>query len=140
MSDQMRRRAGTCGSARTLGLSRSLDVALDLRDEGGLALEGLLLAQAPPELERQPLAVEVAVEVEQERLDPPLVAAVVRVGADRDRGSMPVGGARVDPVGGNEQARLGAEVRGREAERAAARVAGDDRPRELRRPSEQRGS
>ena len=49
----------------------------------------LLVAQPLPELDDEPLAVEVAVEVEQERLDPPLRAAVVRVRADRDCGAVP---------------------------------------------------
>ena len=58
--------------------ARLLDVARDLSDEPILARERLLVAQAAPELEDQPPAVEVAVEVEQVRLDAPLLAAVVR--------------------------------------------------------------
>ena len=48
-------------------------------------LERPLVAQPPPELDDEALPVQVAVEVEQERLDPPLVAAVMRVRTDRDR-------------------------------------------------------
>src|SRR6185503_2943396 len=116
-----------------------LDVPRDLRDQLLLALERPLVAQALPQLEREPLAVEVAGEVEQERLDPPFAAAVVRVGADRDRRVVAVGGAGVDAVAGDEQARLRAQVRGRKPERAAARVARDDRARDLGRPAEHRG-
>ena len=53
---------------------------------------------AVPELDDEPLAVEVAVEVEQERLDPSLRAAVVRVRADRDCGAVPERLPGVDPV------------------------------------------
>src|SRR5918996_6452735 len=47
-------------------------------------------------------------------------------------------GPRVDPVGGNEQLRRDGEVRRREAKRAAARVARDDRAVDLGRAAEQR--
>ena len=47
--------------------------------------------------------VEVALEVEQERLDPALAAAVVRVDADRGGHAVPERLAGVDPVGGHEQ-------------------------------------
>ena len=60
----------------------------DRVDELRLRLEARLVAQALPELDDEPLPVEVAVEVEQERLDPPLGAAVVRIRADRDRGAV----------------------------------------------------
>ena len=127
----------TCGATRDAVRRASPRRRGDLRDQLGLALEGPLVAQALPELERQPLAVQVAGEVEQERLDPALAAAVVRVGADRDRGAVTVRGARVDAVARDEQARLRPQVRGREAERAAARVACDDRSDHLGRPPEQ---
>ena len=50
-----------------------------------------------PELDHEPVAVEVAVPVEQVRLDPPFGAAVVRVDADRDRRAPLADRARVDP-------------------------------------------
>ena len=59
-------------------LSRRLDVAGDLVDQLLLAREHLLVAEPLPQLDDEPAAVEVAVEVEQVRLDPPLLAAVVR--------------------------------------------------------------
>ena len=80
------------------GGARRLDVAADLLDQRLLALEDLLVAQALPELDDEPLAVEVAVEVEQERLDAPLGAAVVRIRPDRDRRAMVERRARVDAV------------------------------------------
>jgi hypothetical protein len=45
----------------------------DLLDQLPLARERRLVAQPLPELDHEPLAVEIALEVEQERLDPPLV-------------------------------------------------------------------
>src|SRR5437868_5126135 len=69
--------------------ARRGDVAGDLVDQVLLAREGSLVAQALPQLDDEPAPVQVALEVEQERLDPPFVAAVVRVRPDRD------GGARV---------------------------------------------
>src|SRR4051794_26323473 len=75
--------AGPCGSARRPRLAGCVDVLRNLGDEGGLALERALLAQALPQLEDQPVPVEVAVEVEQKRLDPALAPAVVRIRADR---------------------------------------------------------
>src|SRR5262249_34112055 len=62
--------------------ARRLHVAPDLLDELGLACEGPLLPEPVPELDGQALPVEVALEVEQEGLDPALGAAVVRVDAD----------------------------------------------------------
>ena len=51
-------------------------------------LEDRLVPQPLPELDDQPLAVEIAGVVEQIRLDPPLGAAVVGIRADRDRGEV----------------------------------------------------
>src|SRR5207253_8407113 len=119
-----------------LGAARGLHVARDLGDQLLLARERALVAQPRPELERQLLAVEVALEVEEERLDPPLLAAVVRVGADRDRGTMTVGRAGVDAVAGDDDVGRRPQVRGREAERPAARVARDDEASDLGRPAE----
>ena len=62
------------------------DVLRDLVDELLLAREGALVAEAVPELDPERTAVEVALEIEEERLDPALDAAVVRVDADRERG------------------------------------------------------
>ena len=69
------------------------DISGDLLDELGFAREDGLVAEALPEFDDQPLAVEIALEVEQERLDPALGAAVVRVDADRDRGAVVAGAA-----------------------------------------------
>src|SRR5215210_2377710 len=123
--------------ARSDGLPRRLDVPSDLVDQLLLAREDLLVAQPPPQLDDEAPAVEVALEVEQVRLDPPLVTAVVRVEPDRDRGAMTERLARVDAVGRHEQRRLDRQVRSRVAEGAAALVAADDDPVELRRPPEQ---
>src|SRR6188474_1905924 len=69
---------------RPPSLLRGFDVAGDLLDECGLRLEDGLVPQSLPQLDDEPLSVEVAVEVEEEGLDPALRAAVVRVRADRD--------------------------------------------------------
>src|SRR5205814_54435 len=83
-------------------------------------------------------AVEVALEVEEVRLDPALGAAVVRVDADRHRGALLSSRAGVDPERGNEQRGIRTQVRRGEAERAPARVARDDRSLHLDRPAEER--
>ena len=57
-------------------------------------VEDLLVAEPLPQLDHEALAVQVAGEAEQERLDAQLVAAVVRVRADRDRRAVPGGEAR----------------------------------------------
>src|SRR5919106_3915864 len=75
---------------------RGLDVAGDLRDELLLGGERGLVAQALPELDDEPLPVEVAVEVEQVRLDPALGPAVVRIRPDRDGGAVPERLTRID--------------------------------------------
>jgi len=115
--------AWNCSDRRFCGF-RGLDVASDLGDEFLLARESTLVSQSAPELDDQPLAVEVAFEIEQERLHAALMTAVVRVRPDRDRGAVPLGPAGIDAVGGHEQRRLDAEIRSRVAERPAARVAG----------------
>src|SRR5256885_13698896 len=106
---EMRGKPRTCGSEWRLSRLGLLDVAGDLRDELLLALEGALVAQATPELKHEPLAVEVAFEVQEVRLAPPLAAAVVRVGADRDCRPVTFRGARVDSVLWHEQRRVQAE-------------------------------
>ena len=85
------------------------------------------------------VAVQVAGEAEQERLDAELVAAVVRVRPDRDRRAVTGRRPGVDAVQRDEQPGLGGDVRGREAERATAGVALDDDAFDLGRPAEQRG-
>src|SRR5438874_12730962 len=107
------------------------------RSELLFALECTLLAQALPQLDDEPLAVEVSFEVEQECLDPPFVAAVVRVDADRDGGSMLTDGTCVNAVRGNEELGVRAQIRGRKAERAAASLAGDDEALDFGGSSEQ---
>src|SRR2546425_8363199 len=116
-----------------------LDVSGDLVDQLALAFERALVAQAPPQLEHEPLAVEIAFEVEQERLHAPLLTAVVRVRPDRDRRTRPMPETGVDAVCGHDQARVDRQVRRREAERPAPRVAGDDDALDLGGPAEQRG-
>src|SRR5690348_7044439 len=76
-----------------------LDVLGDLGDQVGLGLEGPLVPEPEPELHDEPLAVQVALEVEQVGFDPTLVAAVMRVDADRDGGAVPAPRAGVDAVG-----------------------------------------
>ena len=103
-----------------------------LLDQRVDAVEAALAAQALEEIQAQLAAVDVAVEVEQERLDEQAAAGDEgRAHADIDGGDVRLavdfGAAGVDPVVGDDQARVGHEVGGREAERAAALVAvGDD--------------
>src|SRR5215204_1612218 len=127
---------------RSDGLPRRLDIARDLVDQLLLAAENLLVAQPLPELDHQTAPVEVAVEVEQVGLDPPLLAAIVWIRADRDRGAarlsiLEAGGAGVDPVRGHDQARLDRQVRRRIAECPPSLVATDDDAVQLGRTSQQ---
>src|SRR5712691_11396141 len=119
--------------------ARLPDVSGDLLDQLALAFERALVAQAPPQLEYEPLAVQIAFEVEQERLDAPLLAAVVRVRPNRDRRARSMPETGVDAVCRHDQARVDCQVRRREAERPAPCVAGDDDALDLRGPAEQRG-
>src|SRR4029453_13196712 len=57
------------------------DIAGDLLDESRLALEHRLVAEPLPELDDEPSSVQVALEVEQVRLDPPPRPPRVRVRA-----------------------------------------------------------
>src|SRR3954452_5941388 len=102
--------------------ARRVDVLSDLLHQRLLARKHRLLAEVGPQLDDEPLPVQVAFEVEQERLDPPFGAAVVRVYADRHGGAMPARGARVDPEARHEQVGIDVEVRRRVAELSAARV------------------
>src|SRR6187455_2566234 len=86
------------GSGRPFGGARRVDVAGDLGDERLFALEDLLVAETRPELDDQPFAVEIAVEVEEVRLDPSLGAAVVRVRPDRDSCAVRKRLTGVDPI------------------------------------------
>ena len=95
-------------------------------------------SRALPELDDEASTVEIAFEVEQDRLDPPLVSAVVWVHADRDRRAGGRARSRRRCRRQAREARAGtAEVRRRIAERAATLVAENDRSLELRRSSEQ---
>src|SRR5262245_1153345 len=79
------------GSDRRLCATRGFDVAPDLRHQLVLALERELVPQPLPELQPQLPAVEIAVEVEQEGLDPQLVADGVRGSTARARRTVTVG-------------------------------------------------
>src|SRR5205807_3113355 len=105
--------------------TRFLDVARDLGNQVFLVGKRPFVAQAPPELHDQPFSVEIALEIEQKGLDAALAAAVVRVGADRDRGAMAGRPAGVDSVRGHQQIGVDAEIRGRVAEGAPASLAGN---------------
>src|SRR3954466_7634618 len=136
---RQRRVAGSPGDGAGL-----VDVRAHLLDERLDRVEALLAAQALEELEAQRLAVEVAVEVEQEGPDelaaaglenrPPAHVSRPRGGAAR-RDRRPAG---VDAVPGRDVAVLRQEVRGREAELAAALVAVDDLADHRERRAEQR--
>src|ERR1044072_8929576 len=119
-------RLGVCAGSVTLRPERAA-CGLDIRGyrlhELCLAGERALVAEAFPELDRQPLPVEVAVEIEQIRLDAKRRAAVVRVDADRARAAVAERLADVDPSRGQELIRIRLEVRRREAEELPAPVA-----------------
>src|SRR5207245_4544208 len=104
-----------------------------------LALERALRAQPSPQLEHEPLAVEIALPVEEVRLDPALGAAVMGIDADRDCRPAVADRARVDAVRRDEQLRIDAKVRRRKAERAPALVTADDGPVQLERTPEKLG-
>src|SRR5207253_1605734 len=106
--------------ARPLGRPRLLDVARDLLDELRFAGEGALVAQPLPQLDDEPLAVEVSLPVQEIRLDAAFRAAVVRVDADRDRRPALADCAGVDAVPRYEHRRVDAQVRGGEPERPAS--------------------
>src|SRR5579884_4205063 len=124
-------------SARPRRCPRRLHVPRDLLDELVLARERLLVAQPPPELDHEPLTVLIALPVEQEGLDPPLVAAVVGIDADRDRRADVRDRPRVDAVRRHCELRPHVEVGGREAEPRAAVISADDDALDLEGPPEQ---
>src|SRR6185312_13322514 len=68
-------RATLAIALRPAGELRGLDVGGDLLDERRLGLEDGLVSQALPELDHEALPVQIAVEIEEVRLDPPLRAA-----------------------------------------------------------------
>src|SRR5205807_3441085 len=76
------------GSARVLAedLPGPRYVLVHLFDERLRRVELLHVAQAAHEVQADPLAVEILVGVQHERLDPPLPAGERRVGADGHRG------------------------------------------------------
>src|SRR5205085_358091 len=111
------------GRAGPDGRPRPPDVVVDRRDELRLGAEGRLVAEALPQLEDEALPVQVALEVEDERLDAPFGPAEVRIRPDRDRGAMTERRTGVDPELRHEQIPRHREVRGGEAERDTALVA-----------------
>src|SRR5687767_12416632 len=90
------------------------DVLGDLRHEIFLARESALVPELLPELQPDALAVQIALEVEQEGFDAALAPAVVRIDSDRDRGAGAERLADVDPERRDEHMGLRREVRGRE--------------------------
>src|SRR6185312_15771698 len=107
--------------------ARVLDVGVHLFDQRIDVVEGELRAQSLDEGDAQRLAVEVAVEVDQEGLDQdPEVGVEGGPGADVDRRRMAVGEGGVDPVPRGDEALVGDEVGGRETQRSAALVAFHD--------------
>ena len=128
-------------------LTGARDVLVHLRDQLLGRAEALLVAQALDEVDPHRLAVDVAaVVVEQERLEPQRRPDVGgregRGDADVDRGGAAAAGEH-GPAGVHAAARKRGvgrdlQVRRREAERAAAAVAGDDDALDRVHPPEQR--
>src|SRR5947208_993871 len=115
-----------------------LDVAVHLLDQRVHGREPALAAQALVELDRQPAAVEIALEVDQEGLDELAAPGLeLRPHANVDRRRATVGAARVDAVARDDVAVGRDEVRRGKAERAPALVPGDDRLGDLERRAEQ---
>src|SRR5207245_1012972 len=126
------------GSVGSDGCAGQLDVVTDRGHELLERIEAALLADRAPELDQEPLAVEVTVEVEQVRLDPAFDAVEVGARPDRHGGAPVTGPACIHAVGRDEQPLRDVEVRGRKTELASASVAADDGPLDLRGPPEQR--
>src|SRR5581483_1072112 len=91
-------------SRRAPRLPRAADVVRDRLHQIRLGSERSLVAELLPELHHEAPLVQVAVAVEEERLDAALAAAVVRIRPDRDGGAVTVGLAGVDAERGHEQA------------------------------------
>ena len=107
---------------------RLLDVAVHLLDQFLDLVVRALAAQALDEGDPQGLAVEVLFVIDQVGLDQdPPAGLEGRPDADVDRGRHAVGKGGVDAVTGDHEAVVGDEVRGREAQLAAALVAFDHR-------------
>ena len=137
--DERRRGGGACSSDRTSRLrvaSTSRAICSTSSASDSKTASSRSRAQSSS---RSRSAVEVALEVEEVRLDAPLGAAVVRVRADGDRRPVAERRSRVDPEARHREKRVDGEIRGRIPERPAALVAGDDRPVELERPAEHLG-
>src|SRR5919201_1455260 len=117
--------------------SRLLHVGCDLPDEVTLARKRLLVAKVLPQLDDEPLTVEVALEIEEVHLHAPFHAAVVRIHSDRHGRATAARRAGIDAMPRHEQLGRNVEVRGREAERSPALVAEGHLPLDLRRSPEQ---
>src|SRR5579885_2593287 len=124
-------------SRRGRRLPRAPDVVRDRGDQLRLRRERRLVAELLPQLHDEPSSVQVALVVEEERLDAPFAAAVVRIRSDRDRGSVAVRLAGVDPERRNEETGGDVDVRGRKAEPGAAMVAVHDGPLHFGRPADE---
>src|SRR5262249_46322995 len=118
--------------------ARPLDIVTDRRHELLERVEAALLADRAPQLDDEPLVVEIAVEVEQVRLHPALDAVEVRIGADRDRSPTVARPARVHAVRRDEELVRDVEVCGREPELPSAAVPSNDDSLDLGRATEQR--
>src|SRR2546421_5154758 len=129
---------GYGGLAGPKSCSRPLDVVVNRGHELLERVEPALLADRAPQLNDQPLAVQIAVEIEQMRLDPPLDAVEMRVRPDRHRRAPVVRPARIDAVRRNEERFGDVQVRGGKPELTATSVTADDNPLNLRRSPEQR--
>jgi hypothetical protein len=104
-----------------------LDIAMHLRDQLLDAAESLLAAQPRDELNGQPLAVQVALEVEHVGLDQRVQGGTERrPHADVHSCQVLTDAAGVNPVSRTREFRVGNQVGGREAELTAALVAGYD--------------
>src|SRR3954470_645813 len=88
----------------------------DRFDELRFRAEADLVAEPLPQLDHEPLPVEIGVEVEQMRLGAPLGAAGGRVGADRDRRRVAEGRAGVDAQLRDEDAGRSLQICRRKAE------------------------
>src|SRR5438270_2471660 len=126
------------GLAGPKGCPRPLDIVVDRGHELLERVEPALLADRAPQLNDQPLAVQIAVEIEQMRLDAPLDAVEMRVRPDRYRRAPVVRPARIDAIRRNEESFGDVQVRGGKPELAATSVTADDNPLNLRRSPEQR--
>src|SRR5688572_29287529 len=126
--------------------ARRRDVLADLRDQRLDGVEPRLAAQPLDELDLDPAVVEVAREVEDVGLERDRGRARVgegRVGAEAGRGQQPRATVEPEPggvdAGRGEDRDVGRDVRGRDADRAAALGAVDDGAVDAVRAAEQLG-